>query len=172
MSPVLTDTPPVSSHNDYSLFSLKSSSPDAMDCGSTITSLQPPSHRYDPGYSGSGGNWGGSCTAPASHNYNNYYNGTPQAPPSQGYPPIPPPPPMMLPPFLYSTVNQNQIHLHLHHNEGRPEYAEDVGSMVQNNLTISGSGPRAIEIGILQQNQLAGEDPGRQQNDPSFWRPY
>lgn len=146
-----------------------------MDCGvsggGTITSLQPVAHRYDnTGYTGSGGYWGGSCTAPATHNYNNYYNNTSQPPSTQGYPGHPPPA-MMLPPLLYSTVNQSAIHVHLHP-DGRSEYNHDVSSMVQNNVTISGAGSRAIEIGILQHNQLPGEDAARQQHNDPVWRPY
>ncbi|KAG8273875.1 hypothetical protein J6590_011421 [Homalodisca vitripennis] len=178
---VLPDTP-VSSHVDYSMFNLKSSSPDTLECGGgggggggTVTALQPATHRYDSGYSGAGGYWGGSCTAPAPQNYN-YYNSASPAPATQGYHPPPPPPPVMFyHPSLYSTVNQNQIHLHLHHNESaaaRSEYNEDLSTLVGNNLTISSGGSRAIEIGILQHNQLPSEDVNRQQNDPSVWRPY
>lgn len=167
---VLPETP-VSSHNmDYS-WSLKSASPEAVECGSgTVTTLQSASHRYDTSYAGGGGYWGGGCTTSAPHNYNSYYSsGSPV--PSQSYPPPPPPPPMVLYPSVYSTVNQNQIHLHLHHNEARPEYNEDLTALVGNNVTISG-GTRGIEIGILPHNQLPSEDVSRQHGDQAVWRPY
>lgn len=74
--------------------------------------------------------------------YNNYqYNGcTPQA----QYPPHPAPT-MVLYPQLYSTVNQNQIHLHLHGTDKIEQYLSP-----EHSLTISSvSGARgAIEIGF------------------------
>ncbi|XP_054268371.1 protein lozenge-like [Macrosteles quadrilineatus] len=177
---VLPETP-VSSHPDYTMFSLKSSSPE-MDCGGgSVTSLQPAPHlhphshshphRYDTGYTSSGGYWGGTCAAPPHHNYNNYYSSTSPPTATQAYP-HPPPPPMVLYPSLYSTVNQNQIHLHLHHND-RPaatgEYNEDLTALVGNNLTISSNSSRSIEIGILPPS----EDVNRQHGtDASVWRPY
>lgn len=182
--------------SEYAMFNLKCSSPDAVE-----TPLQgggASSHRYDTGYtsSGGGGYWGGTCSAPPNtHNYNYYNNpnATAASGSAQTYPPPPPPPtphppPMVLYPSLYSTVNQNQIHLHLHHNEiNKPieQYVEDVTTIVGNNVTISG-GSRGIEIGILQHNnqmQPSADDPGgdvvitryndRQHGgDPSVWRPY
>lgn len=99
--------------------------------------------------------------------------------------PVPAPPPVVLYPHLYSTVNQNQIHLHLHHSDlNKPveQYADDVATVVGNsNLTITG-GSRGIEIGIApSSNQTPVEEPNdivitryndRQSNDLSVWRPY
>jgi runt-related transcription factor len=83
---------------------------------------------------------------------------------------------MVLYPSLYSTVNQNQIHLHVHNvTEYKPadQYPEDVTAIVGgNNVTIS-SANRAIEIGIVHdqpQDQIQRYD--RQHGDPSVWRPY
>lgn len=92
---------------------------------------------------------------------------------------------MVLYPHLYSTVNQNQIHLHLHHSDlNKPveQYADDVATVVgSSNLTITG-GSRSIEIGIVpSSNQTAVEEQNdivitryndRQSNDLSVWRPY
>ncbi|KAL6418359.1 hypothetical protein ACFW04_012186 [Cataglyphis niger] len=87
----------------------------------------------------------------ASHNYNpnyqGYYNN-----PSQNY--ITGPAPMVLYPQLYSTVNQNQIHLHLH-----GDLSEEQVTIAGGNLTISS----IREIGVL------GEE-SEQRND--VWRPY
>ncbi|KAL1122024.1 hypothetical protein AAG570_003430 [Ranatra chinensis] len=123
-------------------------------------------------------------------NYNNYYSGSSQVPPPP--PPPPPPtnpqhystPPMVLYPSVYSTVNQNQIHLHVH-NVSSSEYkpsdlyaADDVTAIVgSNNVTISSGGNRGggIEIGIVQdqtpqQDQMHRYD--QRHADPSVWRPY
>lgn len=92
---------------------------------------------------------------------------------------------MVLYPHLYSTVNQNQIHLHLHHSDlNKPveQYVDDVATVVgSSNLTITG-GSRSIEIGIVPpSNQTAVEEPNdivitryndRQNNDLPVWRPY
>lgn len=87
----------------------------------------------------------------ASHNYNpnyqGYYNN-----PSQNYIS---PAPMVLYPQLYSTVNQNQIHLHLH-----GDLSDEQVTIAGSNLTISSN---RLEIGVL------GEE-NEQRND--VWRPY
>lgn len=81
--------------------------------------------------------------------YNNYQYGScgPVAGQPQ-YPHAPPPPPpggatMVLYPHVYSTVNQNQIHLHLHGTDKIEQYL----SSTENGLTIS-SARGGIEIGI------------------------
>lgn len=101
------------------------------------------------------GSWtpGPSTPVPvASHNYNpnyqGYYNN-----PSQNYIS---PTPMVLYPQLYSTVNQNQIHLHLH-----GDLSEDQVTIASGNLTISGN---RLEIGVM------GEENEQSRND--VWRPY
>ncbi|XP_012270246.1 protein lozenge isoform X2 [Orussus abietinus] len=87
----------------------------------------------------------------ASHNYNpnyqGYYNN-----PGQNYIS---PAPMVLYPQLYSTVNQNQIHLHLH-----GDLSDEQVTIASGNLTISSN---RLEIGVL------GEE-SEQRND--VWRPY
>lgn len=97
----------------------------------------------------------------AAYSYNNWSNGytnyqygscAPPPPASVGQhqyathpsaPPPPPPPTMVLYPHVYSTVNQNQIHLHLHGTDKLEQY---LGS-TENALTIS-SARGGIEIGI------------------------
>ncbi|XP_039287908.1 runt-related transcription factor 1-like isoform X2 [Nilaparvata lugens] len=121
------------------------------------------------------------------HGYHNYYPSNPVAAPApvqnaylNAPPPAPAPPPMVLYPSLYSTVNQNQIHLHLHSNDLKPSdpYTDDVTAIVaSNNVTISSAGgSRQIEIGIrhnqLTDDQLISRYNERQHGDPSVWRPY
>ena len=133
---------------------------------------------------------------PHHNNYPNYYTSTTSNPSggSNPGPPPPqaptqylsntaPPPTMVLYPHLYSTVNQNQIHLHLHssptdiHGNIKSEsvlgdslqcyhHQDDVaativaaatgvsGGVGGNNLTISSGGSRGgIEIGVLHHQQ-------------------
>ncbi|XP_046753802.1 protein lozenge-like isoform X2 [Diprion similis] len=96
------------------------------------------------------GSWASSPAAPVlSHNYNpnhqGYYN------PPQNYIN---PPPMVLYPQLYSTVNQNQIHVHLHGDLSEEQVT------IASGLSISSN---RLEIGVL------GEE-SEQRND--VWRPY
>uniref|UniRef100_A0A8D8SSE0 Protein lozenge n=2 Tax=Cacopsylla melanoneura TaxID=428564 RepID=A0A8D8SSE0_9HEMI len=148
--------------------------------------------RYDAGYptgpsSGGTSYWGTSCSGGTqqNHHINNYngYYGNDQT--QVGYGPPPPPPhaphTMVLYPHLYSTVNQNQIHLHLHgatptdiKQADQYPTSEDVAAIVGNNVTISG-GSRGIEIGILPNNthsQLSIQTDDRYDRDQSVWRPY
>ncbi|XP_043482117.1 protein lozenge-like isoform X2 [Leptopilina heterotoma] len=100
------------------------------------------------------GTWTAGPTTPVpvpSHNYNpnyqGYYNN-----PSQNYINSTP---MVLYPQLYSTVNQNQIHLHLH-----GDLNEDQVTIASGSLTINSN---RVEIGVM------GEE-NEQRND--VWRPY
>ncbi|XP_011297447.1 protein lozenge isoform X1 [Fopius arisanus] len=100
------------------------------------------------------GSWTSGPTTPVpvpSHNYNTNYQGYYNSP-SQNYIS---PTPMVLYPQLYSTVNQNQIHLHLH-----GDLSDDQVTIAGGNLTISSN---RLEIGVL------GEE-NEQRND--VWRPY
>ncbi|KAK7576554.1 hypothetical protein V9T40_012840 [Parthenolecanium corni] len=132
--------------------------------------------------------------------YTNYYHGA--AAPVQNNPftnsvvaPLPPPPPPHHPsavvfcPNLYSNVNKNELHLHLHHagdlNKPVEQYADDVAAVVgSSNLIITG-GSRSIEIDILpsngaanngaatdEQNDIGISRYSDRQSDSSFWRPY
>lgn len=117
-----------------------------------------------------------------SNGYNNYQYSS--CAPQTQYPPHHTPT-MVLYPQLYSTVNQNQIHLHLH---GADKIEQYLGQ--DNSLTISsvpgragieiGIGTSDHEVGILSANDTsihreegsttADEDAV---NDPaSVWRPY
>ncbi|KAH0547299.1 hypothetical protein KQX54_018503 [Cotesia glomerata] len=100
------------------------------------------------------GSWTPGPTTPVpvpSHNYNpNYHQGYYNNP-SQNYIS---PTPMVLYPQLYSTVNQNQIHLHLH-----GDLSDDQVTIASGNLTISSN---RLEIGVMEENE--------QRND--VWRPY
>ncbi|XP_076763645.1 uncharacterized protein LOC143431041 isoform X1 [Xylocopa sonorina] len=123
----------------------KPSDPDIFASGGTGSG--------SPGYHGYS-SWTSGPTTPvpvASHNYNpnyqGYYNN-----PSQNYIS---PAPMVLYPQLYSTVNQNQIHLHLH-----GDLSEEQVTIAGSNLTISSN---RLEIGVM------GEE-NEQRND--VWRPY
>ncbi|KAG5674269.1 hypothetical protein PVAND_004249 [Polypedilum vanderplanki] len=124
------------------------------------------------------------------YNYNSYqYSCQPVSTVQTQYPPPPPPPPqssqttMVLYPQLYSTVNQNQIHLHLHGSEKLVE--QYLGSAVstsmqpdnnsyslnQNSRTI-GSG---LELPMLSQTEeLKHQEQTVDQDvaDPNVWRPH
>ncbi|KAL7744391.1 hypothetical protein ACLKA6_001779 [Drosophila palustris] len=84
-----------------------------------------------------------------SNGYNNYQYGSCSATAAQyggtGAHAAAPPPPVVLYPQLYSTVNQNQIHLHLHSSEKLEQYLA-----TDQQLTISSlAGNRSsIEIGL------------------------
>uniref|UniRef100_A0A1B0DG35 Uncharacterized protein n=1 Tax=Phlebotomus papatasi TaxID=29031 RepID=A0A1B0DG35_PHLPP len=136
-----------------------------------------------------------------SNGYNNYQYSTcpppppppPPAPPHPSsvqhqYPPSHGAPTMLLYPQLYSTVNQNQIHLHLH---GGADKIEQYLSP-ENSLTISSIGQRGIEIEIggteaptaaalmatEDQESHPNEDSTQHSRDAavgdpnSVWRPY
>uniref|UniRef100_T1GA71 Uncharacterized protein n=1 Tax=Megaselia scalaris TaxID=36166 RepID=T1GA71_MEGSC len=148
------------------------------------SSTQPPI--CSPTYGSSKGDidFNSTSTYPAYNNwsngYNNYQYGS-CAPQSQ-YPPHHTP--VVLYPQLYSTVNQNQIHLHLH---GADKIEQYLGQ--ENALTISsvpgrtgieiGIGTSDHEVGILSANDSSihreetsttgDDDTG---NDQSVWRPY
>ncbi|KAL0275111.1 UNVERIFIED_CONTAM: hypothetical protein PYX00_003073 [Menopon gallinae] len=142
-------------------------------------------HRYEGGYTGSSCQ-GGYHTGWGSNNYQsypNYYNSTTSSTPQTPY--LNPPPSVVLYPHLYSTVNQNQIHLHLHGEKtaDSAQYGgEDLATTIvanSNNFTISSGTRSSIEIGIVHNNQsglLHEEDRythnDRHGGDPSVWRPY
>lgn len=96
--------------------------------------------------------------------YNNYQYAS-CAPTQPQYPLAAPPtaaaPPVVLYPHVYSTVNQNQIHLHLHGTDKLEQYL----SSAENGLTIS-SARGGIEIGISTSdnpNVIMGRDDCEQQ---------
>lgn len=176
-----------SQHSEYPGMFKTTTSPEPMDSCNTMTSLQPhqsSAMRYETNYPTTGGSNGGGYWAPTAsshhHSYPNYYPGNtaPASATTTNQNTYPPPPPMVLYPSLYSTVNQNQIHLHLHHNDIKPidQYAEDVTIVGGNNVTISSGGSRGIEIGILPNTQgsddVISRYSDRQHGDPSVWRPY
>jgi hypothetical protein len=87
--------------------------------------------------------------ATAAHNYNSNYQGYYHQNPTSSQNYISPAPMVLYPQVFTSTINQNQIHLHL---------SEE--ALASSNLTISGN---RLEIGVL------GEE-NEQRND--VWRPY
>ncbi|XP_073962112.1 uncharacterized protein isoform X2 [Choristoneura fumiferana] len=95
-------------HSDYSSFQTTSSSfKGSPSSAGALTELNPSSQRYDPNYYNS---W-----PTNTYNYNNYqYNSINNNACIQSHTPYINPNPQMLLPNLYSTVNQNQIHVHLH----------------------------------------------------------
>lgn len=149
-----------------------------------ITSTVPPSADLDPLLSGSPrysenayypNNWG--TNTGYSNNYN-YYN-TPANSQTAQYTLNPSGPPVVLYPHLYSTVNQNQIHLHLHGPaEKLDQYlSHDTLSNVltpirnaENEILPVASSVHEIqeakhEVGVLHE-QPTTTDPS------SVWRPY
>lgn len=97
--------------------------------------------------------YGGGYNQAWSNGYQNYQYGSCSAtsqygPQTAAAPPPPPPPPVVLYPQLYSTVNQNQIHLHLHSSEKLEQYLGTAAGGGEQ-LTISsltGSSRSSIEI--------------------------
>lgn len=97
---------------------------------------------------------------------------------------------MVLYPQLYSTVNQNQIHLHLHGSDKLVEqYLGSTGAMIQPdgssfplNSTSSVGNHRSSGMEISENAMIAQEDDIKQHqehsvvdqevNDQSVWRPY
>lgn len=143
------------------MFNSAKSDLDTMMCSSP---RYPDNNTYYPN------NWGSNSTYPSNYNYygapnnNQQYTGTPT---------------MVLYPHLYSTVNQNQIHLHLH---GSTEKIDQY--LTPDALTVASS-RNALEAGTThpsggetQQGAAAQiEDTDRVQTqsvtDPaSVWRPY
>lgn len=114
--------------------------------------------------------------------------------PSPVVAPLPPPPPPHHPstvvfcPSVFSNVNKNELHLHLHHpgdlNKPVEQYPDDVAAVVGNSNLIITGGSRSIEIDIVPSNGAANSAGGDEQNDigisrysdrqsdSSFWRPY
>lgn len=128
------------------------------------------------------------------NSYNNYQYGScppppPPAPTQPQYPHTPHTgPTMVLYPHVYSTVNQNQIHLHLHGSDKIEQYLN-----VESGLTISSGRSSGVEIGIGttdNSNVIMGEEESDQHQttemtdrtnpeeehevgDPNtVWRPY
>lgn len=136
---------------------------DPLLCGN---SRYPDNNSYNPNY------W---SSSPGYSNNYNYYN----SPPSNQNQYIQPPgPTMVLYPHLYSTVNQNQIHLHLH---GSPEKLDQyLSSETFASLTPLRSGnelmPSSSSISEEVTTQL--QDSDRKYEEPtttdpaSVWRPY
>lgn len=140
--------------------------------------------RYEGSYgSGSGqssyhSGWG----ANNYQSYPNYYNSPSNTSPQTPY--LNPTPSVVLYPHLYSTVNQNQIHLHLHGEKAAESLqcsGEELAATIvanSNNLTISSGTRSSIEIGIVHNSQggMMNEEErythADRQGDQSVWRPY
>ncbi|XP_017064066.1 protein lozenge [Drosophila eugracilis] len=103
--------------------------------------------------------YGGGYNQTWSNGYQNYQYGsclaTAQYGPQAAPPPQPPPPPpVVLCPQLYSTVNQNQIHLHLHSSEKLEQYLGTASGAEHLTIgTLTGSSRSSIEIGQDQYHQ-------------------
>ncbi|XP_044759570.1 runt-related transcription factor 2-like isoform X2 [Coccinella septempunctata] len=155
-------------HNEYITTSLTSPliSPSTMynNPKQELEPIMPANPRY-PDNSYCPNNWG-----PSNPTYPQNYNYTaPTA--NQQYPP---PPVVAIYPHLYSTVNQNQIHVHLHGS------TENIDKFFTNPEVMSGPTPRAIELPPVVATEIAAatisdsmQDSERDQPDPSnVWRPY
>lgn len=130
-----------------------------------------------------------------SNGYNNYQYGGPAPPaatiqtPAQAQYPntaqVPhPAPTMLIYPQVYSTVNQNQIHLHLHGTDKIEQYL----NTNENGLTISSARNANADIGLNDSTEsqnviMDGDDTDHHRNDAtnrdeevgdpsSVWRPY
>ncbi|KAK6630449.1 hypothetical protein RUM43_014794 [Polyplax serrata] len=158
-----------------------SNSSNVAGSGGTVVPTQ---LRYDGGYPS------GSCqssyhagwNANNYQSYPNYYNSSSGTASQTPY--LNPTPSVVLYPHLYSTVNQNQIHLHLHGEKAAESLqcsGEELAATIvanTNNVTISSGTRNSIEIGIVHNNQgslLSEEDRythSDRQGDQSVWRPY
>lgn len=153
-----------------------------------------------------GSSYGSPYSQWAANGYGSYqYNTAPALPP-----PPPPqsqypsavaavPPPMVLCPQMFSTVNQNQIHVHLHpaatpgSDKLEQYFGENGGFMMRPAVTAAAAVAAASEVGGIggthdptmgQQHDVVGSDHHQQQDggaraeetvagDPSsVWRPY
>nr|XP_036676674.1 protein lozenge isoform X1 [Drosophila suzukii] len=136
---------------------------------------------YGGGNSGGGSapkselDYGGGYNQAWSNGYQNYQYGsclaTAQYGPQAAPPPQPPPPPpVVLCPQLYSTVNQNQIHLHLHSSEKLEQYLGTATGAEHLTIgSLTGGSRSSIEIGqdqyhqTQQQQQQVNHHPQQQQ---------
>ncbi|KAH8356624.1 hypothetical protein KR084_004682 [Drosophila pseudotakahashii] len=113
--------------------------------------------------------YGGGYNQAWSNGYQNYQYGsclaTAQYGPQAAPPPQPPPPPpVVLCPQLYSTVNQNQIHLHLHSSEKLEQYLGTASGAEHLTIgSLTGSSRSSIEIGQDQYHQQVHHHPQQQQ---------
>lgn len=89
-----------------------------------------------------------------------------------GAPPPPPPPPTILCPTLYNTINQNQIHLHVHGSQMNKldHYLSGEGGLALSSAAQAAS--RSIEIGIVGAAAAALTDQEAHADPSSVWRPY
>jgi hypothetical protein len=167
-------------HADYGGFQTTSSGfvKSSPNPGPALTDLNAPTavpaQRYDPNYYNS---W------PANtYNYNNYqYNNINNNPSClQSHTPyINPNPTQMILPNLYSTVNQNQIHVHLHssaekHNLEQYMQSEikisDIDGGISITTELQGAGETS---GLVQSCDTTDEvKHGLYASNQEVWRPY
>ncbi|XP_031353422.1 runt-related transcription factor 3-like isoform X3 [Photinus pyralis] len=143
---------------------------DPMLCGSP---RYPDNNTYYPN------NWGSNPTYPNNYNYYNTPNNNQQPYINSGTPT------MVLYPHLYSTVNQNQIHLHLHGNGEKLEYINTDSLSLMPTRSSMDLEPASANSDVPTNQQMATQVPGQGQieeaergevqsvTDPSsVWRPY
>jgi RUNX transcription factor Lozenge len=130
------------------------------------------------------------------YNYGNYgyqYSACQPAVQSQYTSTAPPPQPtMVLYPQLYSTVNQNQIHLHLHGSEklveqylggasgGQSDNSFTLSTVIGNNSSQNQRPNAGLDMPLNNMIQQSDENIKNHQDqvvdqevgDPSVWRPY
>ncbi|EDV46261.1 protein lozenge [Drosophila erecta] len=121
--------------------------------------------------------YGGGYNQAWSNGYQNYQYGsclaTAQYGPQAAPPPQPPPPPpVVLCPQLYSTVNQNQIHLHLHSSEKLEQYLGTATGAEHLTIgSLTGSSRSSIEIGQDQYHQQVHHSQQQQQQQQQVHHP-
>ncbi|KAL3273440.1 hypothetical protein HHI36_014884 [Cryptolaemus montrouzieri] len=127
-----------------------------------LEAIMPTNARY-PENSYCPNNW-----APPNTSYHQNYNyNTTNS--NQQYPPV-----VAIYPHLYSTVNQNQIHVHLHGS------SENLDKFFTSTEALSGTTPRTLEMPPVAATEVVApitdpllETEREQPNDPSnVWRPY
>lgn len=129
------------------------------------------------------------------YGYNSYQPYSCQPAPQAQYPPPPPPASaqttMLLYPQVYSTVNQNQIHLHLHGSDKLVEqylgnatntmpsdnsaFALGGSGVIANNVNHNQRAIGGLELPMITQAEdvkLQEQTVDQDVNDQSVWRPY
>lgn len=121
-------------------------------------------------------NWPAS---PAAYN-NNYYNHSYNQQQYLNHPP----PSMVVYPTLYSTVNQSQIHFHLHAPSDKldpyksepyikgEQYLTDSASLTNPQRVETGQNSEVVHAHVDSLRLDESERTAQSQNDPSVWRPY
>ncbi|CAH1115915.1 unnamed protein product [Phaedon cochleariae] len=163
MTPIhLPTVLPDASSNEYITTSLTSPPPPphTYPPGAKPSDLDLLASRYPPDQAYPPNGWGGAYPPTNNNYYHPSYGQSHQQYQSTA------PHPVVVYPSLYSTVNQSQIHFHLHASDAlpSPQQRVDVVQSASEQILRVEEHPLRIEE--------VEERVGQSQNDPSVWRPY